>query len=160
VSPTPEPPDWLLPSWDAQPDDPDDAARRPPTPAGTFGLRVRTVTEVSRAIRERVRALADAEVAVIVSDTFGRPWRHALTNVAIGVAGIRPIRNYIGQTDPHGMSLRVTELAVADELAAAAELVMGKLDRVPVATVRGAIYERGEGSAAELIRPADRDLFR
>jgi len=114
---------------------------------------------------ERIRAAiqeskAGASVAVIVSDTFGRPWREGHTNVAIGVAGMSPIKGYVGQRDPHGYVLRVSTMAVADELAAAAELVMGKLSRVPVAIVRGFDYQRAEGSAQELIRPAERDLFR
>jgi coenzyme F420-0:L-glutamate ligase/coenzyme F420-1:gamma-L-glutamate ligase len=114
---------------------------------------------------ERIRAAiqeeeAGASVAVIISDTFGRPWREGHTNVAIGVAGMSPIKDYVGQRDPHGYVLRVSTMAVADELAAAAELVMGKLSRVPVAIVRGLDYQRAEGSAKELIRPAERDLFR
>jgi len=114
---------------------------------------------------ERIRAAiqerkAGISVAVIISDTFGRPWREGHTNVAIGVAGMSPIKDYVGQRDPHGYVLRVSTMAVADELAAAAELVMGKLSRVPVAIVRGLDYQRAEGSARELIRPAERDLFR
>jgi coenzyme F420-0:L-glutamate ligase/coenzyme F420-1:gamma-L-glutamate ligase len=114
---------------------------------------------------ERIRAAiqerkAGISVAVIISDTFGRPWREGHTNVAIGVAGMSPIKDYVGQRDPHGYVLRVSTMAVADELAAAAELVMGKLSRVPVAIVRGLDYQRAEGSAKELIRPAERDLFR
>jgi coenzyme F420-0:L-glutamate ligase / coenzyme F420-1:gamma-L-glutamate ligase len=114
---------------------------------------------------ERIRAAVQEEgagisVAVIISDTFGRPWREGHTNVAIGVAGMSPIKDYVGQTDPHGYVLRVSTMAVADELAAAAELVMGKLSRVPVAIVRGFNYQRAEGSARELIRPPERDLFR
>jgi coenzyme F420-0:L-glutamate ligase/coenzyme F420-1:gamma-L-glutamate ligase len=99
-------------------------------------------------------------VAVIISDTFGRPWREGHTNVAIGVAGMSAIKDYVGQTDPHGYVLRVSTMAVADELAAAAELVMEKLSRVPVAIVRGFDFQRAEGSARELIRPEERDLFR
>ena len=111
-------------------------------------------------LREGVRTHADAEVAVIISDTFGRPWRLGLTDVAVGVAGLRPIRDYTGTADSEGRELRVTAVAVADELAAAAELVMGKVDRVPVAVIRGYPFERGEGTARELIRPAELDLFR
>jgi coenzyme F420-0:L-glutamate ligase / coenzyme F420-1:gamma-L-glutamate ligase len=99
-------------------------------------------------------------VAVIISDTFGRPWREGQTNVAIGVAGMDPLRNYVGQTDPYGYELRVTLLCVADELASAAELVMGKIDRVPVAIVRGFEYQPGDGSARMIVRAAERDLFR
>ncbi len=108
------------------------------------------------AIRER----SGRRIAVIVTDTFGRPWREGQTNVAIGVAGMAPIRNYVGQTDQYGYELRVTQLCVVDELASAAELVMGKIDRVPVAIVRGFEYEPAEGSARQIVRAAERDLFR
>jgi coenzyme F420-0:L-glutamate ligase/coenzyme F420-1:gamma-L-glutamate ligase len=108
------------------------------------------------AIQERT----GKRVAVVVTDTFGRPWREGQTNVAIGVAGMSPLRNYVGQTDQYGYELRVTLLCVADELASAAELVMGKIDRVPVAIVRGFEYEPAEGSARQIVRAAERDLFR
>jgi coenzyme F420-0:L-glutamate ligase/coenzyme F420-1:gamma-L-glutamate ligase len=98
--------------------------------------------------------------AVIVSDTFGRAWREGLTNVAIGVNGMRPIRDYVGSLDTQGRPLRVTALAVADELAGAAELVMGKVDGVPVALVRGYALDTGAGSAHELIRKPELDFFR
>jgi coenzyme F420-0:L-glutamate ligase/coenzyme F420-1:gamma-L-glutamate ligase len=111
-------------------------------------------------IAETLRRLAGIAVGVIVADTFGRAWREGLTNVAIGIAGIRPIRNYIGMLDAQGRELRVTALAIADELAGAAELVMGKLDRVPVALVRGYHGEQGDGSARELIRAPELDMFR
>jgi coenzyme F420-0:L-glutamate ligase/coenzyme F420-1:gamma-L-glutamate ligase len=111
-------------------------------------------------IRAAVAEKAGVSVAVIISDTFGRPWREGHTNVAIGLAGMSPVKDYVGQTDPYGYVLRVSTMAVADELAAAAELVMEKLSRVPVAIVRGFDYQRTEGSARELIRPPERDLFR
>ena len=114
----------------------------------------------ARGLVERVRALADVEVAVIVADTFGRPWREGLHNVAIGVAGMRPLRSYLGVPDAHGYMLQATVLAVADELAGAAELVMGKLDGVPVAIVRGYAYTPAAGSARELLRDPNQDLFR
>ncbi len=101
-----------------------------------------------------------AEVAVIISDTFGRPWREGHTNVAVGIAGMEPFVDYVGQRDHYGNELRVSTLAVADELAAAAELVMGKLSRVPVAIVRGYEYPKGCGAARDMIRPPERDLFR
>ena len=88
-------------------------------------------------LAKRLGELCGVEAAVIVSDTFGRPWREGLMNVAIGVAGLPPLVSYIGQQDPHGHTLRVTELAVADELAAAAGLLMGKLERLPVVLIRG-----------------------
>jgi coenzyme F420-0:L-glutamate ligase/coenzyme F420-1:gamma-L-glutamate ligase len=111
-------------------------------------------------IRAAVQEKAGISIAVIISDTFGRPWREGHTNVAIGLAGMSAIKDYVGQTDPHGYVLRVSTMAVADELAAAAELVMEKLSRVPVAIVRGFEYRAAEGSARELIRPEERDLFR
>jgi coenzyme F420-0:L-glutamate ligase/coenzyme F420-1:gamma-L-glutamate ligase len=114
----------------------------------------------ARRIRDALERRFGVRVAVIVSDTFGRPWREGQTNVAIGVAGMLPVRSYIGQTDEHGYELRVTALCVADELAGAAELVQGKVEKVPAAVVRGAVYEAGEGSISMLIRPAERDMFR
>ncbi|MFQ5898831.1 MAG: coenzyme F420-0:L-glutamate ligase [Candidatus Methylomirabilia bacterium] len=114
----------------------------------------------AHSLRERIRGLTGQEIAVIVSDTFGRPWREGLTNVAIGVAGIQPIRSHLGERDPAGHVLQATVLAVADELAGAAELVMGKLARIPVAIVRGLGLERGETSSKALLRDPSRDLFR
>lgn len=111
-------------------------------------------------IREGILRRTGLPVAVVISDTFGRPWREGHTNVAVGVAGMRPFVDYVGQTDPHGYELRVSTLAVADELAAAGELVMGKLSRVPVALVRGYDYPKGEGTAREMVRPPEQDLFR
>jgi len=112
------------------------------------------------AIRAGIIQRIGVEVAVIISDTFGRPWREGHTNVAVGVAGMSPFMDYVGQRDPHGYELRVSTLAVADELAGAAELVMGKLSRVPVAIIRGYNYPRGCGTAREMVRPPERDLFR
>jgi len=114
----------------------------------------------ARRIRDGVRQALGVEVAVVVSDTFGRPWREGHVNFAIGIAGIRPLIDYAGQRDPAGYELRVTQMAVVDELAAAAELVHGKLARVPVAVIRGVQYEVGDASSSELIRPAERDMFR
>ena len=111
-----------------------------------------------RVIRDAARARG-AEVAVVMTDTFGRPWRDGHTNIAIGVAGLQPMRSYVGMPDMDGRELRVTTICVADELAGAAEMVMGKLDGVPAAIVRGFAYEPGEGSASELVRPLEMDLF-
>lgn len=111
-------------------------------------------------IREAIKESAGADVAVIISDTFGRPWRDGHSNVAVGLAGMLPFADYVGQVDPHGYELRVSTLAVADELAAASELVMGKLDGVPAAIVRGYPYPRGEGSARQIVRDPEKDLFR
>ncbi len=111
-------------------------------------------------LRKRLEERCGAQVGVIVSDTFGRPWREGLTNVAIGAAGLSPLVSYIGQRDPHGHTLRVTELAVADELAAAAGLLMGKLERIPAVLIRGYRFPAVEGHARSLVRSAERDLFR
>ncbi|HSB41487.1 MAG TPA: coenzyme F420-0:L-glutamate ligase [Methylomirabilota bacterium] len=114
----------------------------------------------ARSIRDQVRALTGHEVGVVVADTFGRPWREGLVNVAVGVAGLDPIRSYLGELDPAGYVLQATILALADELAAAAEPVMGKLDRIPAAIIRGLAWERGEGGSRVLLRDPGRDLFR
>jgi len=112
-------------------------------------------------IRNAIRAAAGVDVGVVISDTFGRAWRHGLTDVAIGVAGIAAVVDLRGGTDDRGQELRVTEVAIADEIASAAELVMGKAAGIPVAIVRGLDPEWfGEGSYRDLIRPADQDLFR
>ena len=96
----------------------------------------RTPDASARALRARFAELG-VDVAVIVSDTFGRPWREGQTDIAIGVAGIAPLHSYIGEVDPHGHEFRVQEICVVDELAAAAELVKGNTSRVPVAVIRG-----------------------
>jgi coenzyme F420-0:L-glutamate ligase/coenzyme F420-1:gamma-L-glutamate ligase len=114
----------------------------------------------ARAIHARVRDAFGVDAGVIISDSFGRPWREGIVNFAIGCAGMLPLLDYTGQSDPAGYELRVTAMAVVDELAAAAELVHGKLARMPVAVVRGAEYVRGEGSVAQIVREAERDLFR
>ncbi len=121
------------------PEDPDASARR-----------IQTTLEASFGVR----------LAVIISDTFGRPWREGLVNVAIGVAGLAPLIDYRGQTDSHGRPLRVTVIAVADEIASAAELVMKKNDGVPVVIIRGLDYDAREASGRELIRAPELDLFR
>ena len=100
------------------------------------------------------------EVAVVVSDSFGRAWRHGITDVAIGVAGMDPIADYRGQMDPHGYPMEASVLAVADELAAAAELVMGKTDGIPLAVVRGYPYTPALGTGKDLLMPPERDMFR
>jgi coenzyme F420-0:L-glutamate ligase / coenzyme F420-1:gamma-L-glutamate ligase len=110
-------------------------------------------------IRDRLRELTGAEVGVIVSDSFGRPWRQGTTDVAIGLAGIRPLLDLRGTRDATGYELHATVIAVADELAGAAELAMGKTGGVPAAVIRG-VDARGEGTARELVMPAERDLFR
>jgi len=121
------------------PEDPDASARR-----------------IRGGLRER-----GIDVAVIISDTFGRPWREGQTDVAIGIAGMHPITSYIGQVDPHGHEFRVQALCTADEIAGAAELVKGNLSRVPAAVVRGLPWERDDQATMQLIiRESERDLFR
>ena len=111
-------------------------------------------------IRAAIREATGAEVAVVVSDTFGRPWREGCTNVAVGVSGMLPLIDYRGQRDPAGLVMHASVLAVADELASAAEPLMGKLDRIPVAIIRGYRYPEGEGKSGALVRAPDQDLFR
>jgi coenzyme F420-0:L-glutamate ligase/coenzyme F420-1:gamma-L-glutamate ligase len=111
-------------------------------------------------LRSQIKKLLGASVAVIISDSFGRPWREGLTEVAIGVAGMKPLLDYRGRRDPHGYELRASYEAVADELACAAGLVCGKLNRTPLCIVRGLKYQPGRGSARELIRKKENDLFR
>lgn len=114
----------------------------------------------ARAIRSGLKALG-LDVAVIISDTFGRAWREGQTDIAIGVAGIQPVLSYIGQVDPHGHEFKVQALCVADELAGAAELVKGNLSRVPVALIRGYQWEADDtATIAPVLRDQTRDLFR
>jgi len=129
-------------------------------PEGVVCLLPEDPDRSARAIRDAVRERTGADVAVVISDTFGRPWREGHTNVAVGLAGMLPYVDYVGQVDPHGYELRVSTLCAADELAAAAELVQNKLDGVPVAIIRGYDYPRGEGSAREIVRAREKDLFR
>ncbi|MGH9011771.1 MAG: coenzyme F420-0:L-glutamate ligase [Acidimicrobiia bacterium] len=115
----------------------------------------------ARRIRDRIRACCGVEVAVVISDTFGRPWRHGLVDVAIGVAGVAAVVDLRGSEDDRGRALQVTEVAIADEVASAAELVMGKVKGIPAALVRGldSAWLR-DSSVSELIRPPGDDLFR
>ncbi len=114
----------------------------------------------ARRLRDTLVSRTGADVAVIVSDSFGRPWRQGITNVAIGVAGMNPLADYRGETDPHGYPLTASILAIADELASTAELVMGKTAGIPVAVVRGYPYQRGPGTGKDLLMEPERDLFR
>ncbi len=114
----------------------------------------------AKRVREALAARAGAELAVIVSDSFGRAWREGIANVAIGVAGMHPLADYRGETDSHGFPLAASVLAIADELASAAELVMGKTAGIPVVVVRGYPYERAAGTGQALIMSPERDLFR
>jgi len=116
--------------------------------------------ESARKIREGIKKIKGVDVAVIISDTFGRAWRAGHVNFAIGISGMKPIKDYRGQPDMFGYTLRVTQMAIADELAAAAELAMGKSSGIPVVIIRGYNYPRGEGSYKELLYPEEKDLFR
>lgn len=111
-------------------------------------------------IGKTIRELTGKVVPVIVTDTFGRAWRMGQVNFAIGVSGMKPVNDYRGTRDMYRHTLRVTEIAVADELACAGELVMNKSDRVPVALVRGYKFRRGKGTGKDLLRPEEMDLFR
>jgi coenzyme F420-0:L-glutamate ligase/coenzyme F420-1:gamma-L-glutamate ligase len=128
--------------------------------AGSVSLLPEEPDHSADTLRTEVEKLSGVAVGVIISDTFGRPWREGLTNVAIGVAGLAPLKSYLGEKDPAGHVLQATLLASADELAAASELVMGKLDRIPVALVRGYQPPSGSGTGQDLIRAPERDLFR
>jgi coenzyme F420-0:L-glutamate ligase/coenzyme F420-1:gamma-L-glutamate ligase len=113
-------------------------------------------------IRDSLRKKTGKDVAVVITDTFGRPFREGQTNVAIGIAGIEPIKSYIGTTDMYGKKLKVTEIAIADEIASAAELSMGKSDRVPIVILRGYKYQKADekSSISKIIRSKEKDLFR
>ncbi len=111
-------------------------------------------------IRTRLERAAGVNIAVIISDTFGRPWRRGLTDVAIGISGMLPILDLRGTPDAGGRILDVTEVAIADEIAAAADLVMGKASGVPAAIVRGVDWPAGAGRATDVVRDAAEDMFR
>jgi len=112
-------------------------------------------------VRRQLQALAGIhDIAIIISDTWGRPWRNGQVNMAIGVAGMEPLVDYRGQRDRYGYEMQASIIGVADELAAAAELVMGKIDHIPVALIRGYSYPSGEGNARTLTRESTTDMFR
>jgi coenzyme F420-0:L-glutamate ligase/coenzyme F420-1:gamma-L-glutamate ligase len=130
------------------------------SPEGTAMLLPRDADQSARRLKRALDEALGVPIGVIISDTFGRPWREGLVNVAIGVAGVAPLKDYRGQRDTFGRALQASVLAVADELAASAELVMGKTAGVPVAIIQGFVTSSTEGTARDLIRPAERDLFR
>jgi coenzyme F420-0:L-glutamate ligase/coenzyme F420-1:gamma-L-glutamate ligase len=111
-------------------------------------------------IRKEIRGIGGVAPGVLISDSFGRPWRLGTTDVAVGVAGVETLQDYRGQRDAYGYELKASLSAVADEIAAAAELVMGKRDGVPVALIRGCDFRSERGSAQEILRPEEEDLFR
>jgi len=116
--------------------------------------------ESARNIRNDLNAKTGVNVGIIISDTFGRPFRKGQVNIAIGVAGIDPIKSYIGKRDMYGKILKVTEIAIADEITSAAELVMGKSSRVPVSIVRGYNFSFNDSSISKVTRSKKEDLFR
>ena len=127
---------------------------------GFVTLLPRDPDESAEGLRSRLSEAFGCPTAAIVSDTFGRPWREGFVNVALGVAGLRPLIDYRGCVDPHGRRLHATVIALADELAGAAEIVMRKTAATPVAIIRGAAEWTGDGSGRMLVREAGRDLFR
>jgi coenzyme F420-0:L-glutamate ligase/coenzyme F420-1:gamma-L-glutamate ligase len=128
--------------------------------AGTALLLPEDSDASAEGLRQGLSARFGVELAVLVSDTFGRPFRHGLVNVALGVAGMGAIRDYRGQLDSEGRILKGTEMAIADELCSAAELVMNKLERVPAAVIRGYAYEPAAGTGRVLLRDPALDYFR
>lgn len=129
-------------------------------PEGMAALLPENPDRSAAALQQQLARAFGVHAGVIISDTFGRPWREGLVNVALGVAGLAPLLDLRGRRDAHGKLLQATVIALADELAAAAGLVMGKSDRVPVAVVRGMAVPAGKGSGQDLIRPLATDLFR
>ncbi|HEY6629743.1 MAG TPA: coenzyme F420-0:L-glutamate ligase [Acidimicrobiia bacterium] len=127
---------------------------------GTMILLPEAPDRSAHRIRMRLERHFGIELPVIISDTFGRPWRKGLTDVAIGLSGVEAILDLKGTADWTGHELEVTEVAVADELAAAADLVMGKAAGIPAALIRGSTGPRGNGRGRDLVRPAEEDLFR
>lgn len=127
---------------------------------GTAVLLPRDPDRSAHRIRVGLRAVTGVDVGVVVTDTFGRVWRRGLVDVAIGVSGIEAILDLRGAPDASGRTMEVTQIAVADEIAAAADLVMGKTSSIPAAVVRGLAVPRADGRARDMIRPADEDLFR
>jgi coenzyme F420-0:L-glutamate ligase/coenzyme F420-1:gamma-L-glutamate ligase len=130
------------------------------TAPGTAVLLPRDPDRSAHRIRRRIATATGVDVAVVVTDTFGRAWRRGVVDVAIGVSGIEAILDLRGTPDAGGRIMEATEVAVVDEIAAAADLVMGKASGIPAALVRGVSAPRGEGRARDLVRPADEDLFR
>ena len=129
-------------------------------PPGQAALLPHQPDKSAHRIRVRLEESTGRRLAVVVTDTFGRPWRRGLTDVAIGISGVPAIVDHRGKPDAHGRVMEVTEVAVADEIAAAADLVMGKADQVPVAVVRGLRFSEPPGRGADLVRPPAEDLFR
>lgn len=128
--------------------------------AGTMVLLPEDPDRSAHRIRSKLANLLGVDLAVIISDTFGRPWRRGLTDVAIGISGLEAVVDLRGSKDWTGRELDVTEIAAADELASAADLVMGKASGIPAALIRGYDGPRGDGRSSDLVRPVEEDLFR
>ncbi len=129
-------------------------------PEGTVALLPVDPDASARRLRARIGHLTGRDIAVVVSDTFGRPWRQGQTDVAIGVAGFLPFIDYVGTTDTQGRTMNATRICIADEIAGAAEMVMGKAEGICAAVVRGAPVVAGRAAATEIVRPHEGDLFR
>jgi coenzyme F420-0:L-glutamate ligase/coenzyme F420-1:gamma-L-glutamate ligase len=129
-------------------------------PEGFLALLPTDPDRSANRLRAKIRQSTGVEVAVVITDTFGRAWRRGLTDVAIGVAGMPALVDYRGSKDTFDRTLTVTEVALVDEIAAAADLVMGKAKGLPLAVVRGLDYPTGEGRATDLVRPPEEDMFR
>jgi coenzyme F420-0:L-glutamate ligase/coenzyme F420-1:gamma-L-glutamate ligase len=129
-------------------------------PAGCVSVLPEDPDDSARRLRAALALALEVPLGVIISDTFGRPWRMGQANVALGVSGLCPLIDYRGRVDSSGRTMQATVIALADELAAAAELVMGKTLGIPVAVIEGLEYASGQGSARDLIRPPEEDLFR
>jgi len=129
-------------------------------PAGTASLLPEDPDRSARSLQQQLTRTLGVHVAVIISDTFGRAWRQGLGNVALGLAGLAPLVDYRGLHDIHGKTLRVSVIALADELAAASGLVMGKLNQIPAVVFQGVSTPKGTGVGLDLIRPIEKDLFR
>jgi coenzyme F420-0:L-glutamate ligase/coenzyme F420-1:gamma-L-glutamate ligase len=127
---------------------------------GTMILLPQDPDRSAHRIRTRLERRLGVDLPVIISDTFGRPWRRGLTDIAIGISGLPAVVDLKGTTDWTGRELQVTEIAIADEIASAADLVMGKAAGIPAALVRGYDGPRGQGRGRDLVRPAEEDLFR
>ncbi|HKT87230.1 MAG TPA: coenzyme F420-0:L-glutamate ligase [Candidatus Sulfotelmatobacter sp.] len=128
---------------------------------GRHALLLPNDSDVSAAkLRREIKKQTDVSLAVIITDSFGRPWREGLTEFAIGIAGMKPLRDDRGRRDPQGYKLKASVEAIADELACAAGLVCGKLNRAPACLIRGYSYKPATGGVRELLRPAASDLFR
>ncbi|UCG41275.1 MAG: coenzyme F420-0:L-glutamate ligase [Acidimicrobiia bacterium] len=127
---------------------------------GTVVLLPRDPDRSAHRLRTGLEQRFEGPIAVVVTDTFGRPWRRGVADIAIGVSGIDPIVDHRGQPDMYGRIMEVTEVAIVDELAAAADLVMGKADGIPAAVVRGLVWTPGTGRLADIVRPDNEDLFR